>query len=90
MQLLVIGVKPNEAGSAWRFKLLRPWLSFWTGIFLRLGLGFWTAGVTGWEHFEEAQEARYWKLLLSVTRFGGAVSELYALPTTEPSEPARV
>ncbi len=63
MQLLVFGVKPNDVGSAWRFNLLRPWLRFWTGVFLRLGLGFWGAKVTGLENYTAAQEARccsYW------------------------------
>lgn len=54
----MIGVKPNEPGSAWRFKVIRPWLRFWTGVFLRLGLGFWGANVTGWEHFQEAERER--------------------------------
>lgn len=57
-QLLVIGMKPNEPCAPWRFRLLRPWLQFWTGVFLTLGLGFWTARVKGWEHYQEAQEAR--------------------------------
>jgi lysophosphatidylcholine acyltransferase/lyso-PAF acetyltransferase len=57
-RLLVIGVKPNEVGSSWRFNLLRPWLRFWTGVFLRLGLGFWKAKVTGWENYEAALNAR--------------------------------
>lgn len=58
LQVLVIGVKPNEPCSRWRFLLLRPWLQFWTGLFLHVGLGFWDAHVTGWENYKEAQEAR--------------------------------
>mmetsp|Transcript_6129 Transcript_6129/g.17582 ORF Transcript_6129/g.17582 Transcript_6129/m.17582 type:complete len:410 (+) Transcript_6129:361-1590(+) len=57
-RVLVIGVKPNEPGSPWRFNIIRPWLRFWTGVFLRLGLSFWGAQVTGWEHFEEAERER--------------------------------
>ncbi len=64
MQLLVIGVKPNEPASPWRFKLLKPWLSFWTGLFLHVGLGFWTAHVKGWENFKDAQHARCFPLIV--------------------------
>jgi hypothetical protein len=58
LQLLVIGAKPNEPCSPWRLQLLRPWLRFWTGLFLQLGLSFWDVRVKGWEHYREAQEAR--------------------------------
>lgn len=51
-------MKPNEPCAPWRMWLLRPWLQFWTGLFLHLGLGFWDARVKGWENYKEAQEAR--------------------------------
>ena len=57
-QVMVIGVKPNEVGAMWRFRLIRPWLKFWTGIFLRLGLGFWGAKVVGWDNFKKAEQDR--------------------------------
>lgn len=68
-QAMVIGARPNEPGSAWRFSIIRPWLRFWTGIFLRLGLGFWTASVTGWKNFEDAERERYKSLSGSASRF---------------------
>lgn len=58
VRILVIGAKPNEPGGAWRYKLIQPWLQFWTGIFLRLGLGFWGARVTGWENYQQALQDR--------------------------------
>ena len=57
-QLLVIGVKPNEPCAPWRLRLLRPWLRYWTGLFLQLGLSFWNVRVKNWEHYREAEEAR--------------------------------
>lgn len=57
-RVLVIGVEPNHLGSSWRFGILRPWLRFWTGIFLRLGLCFWGTSVKGWQNYEDAKRER--------------------------------
>lgn len=53
----MIGVPINEPLPAWRYWLVRPWLKFWTGLFLRAGLGFWPR-FNGWENYRKAQDAR--------------------------------
>lgn len=53
----MIGVPINEPLPAWRYWLVRPWLKFWTSLFLRAGLGFWPR-FTGWENYRKAQDAR--------------------------------
>lgn len=57
VQLLMIGVPINTPLPAWRYYLVRPWLSFWTGLFLRAGLGFWPCFV-GWKNYRMAQDER--------------------------------
>lgn len=57
-RVLVIGAEPNDPGSSWRFSIIRPWLRFWTGVFLRLGLCFWGASVKGRHNFEVAERER--------------------------------
>ena len=53
----MIGVPINKPLPRWRFYLVRPWLKFWTGLFLRAGLGLWPRFV-GWKHYDQAKKER--------------------------------
>ena len=57
LQILMIGVPINKPLPKWRFLLVRPWLKFWTGLFLRAGLGLWPRFV-GWQNYRQAKKER--------------------------------
>ena len=53
----MIGVPINKPLPKWRFYLVRPWLKFWTGLFMRAGLGLWPR-FHGWKHYDQAKKER--------------------------------
>ncbi len=59
----MIGVPINKPLPKWRFILVRPWLKFWTGLFMRAGLGLWPR-FHGWKHYNQAKKER-WGVILS-------------------------
>jgi len=79
-QVLMIGVPINKPLPKWRFILVRPWLKFWTGLFMRAGLGLWPR-FHGWKHYNQAKKERC-GALLSQQDTGSLLSGLHARHTS--------
>ena len=57
-KLMILGSPINQPLSPARSKMMRPFLSFWADILMRLGFSFWRLPIKGKEHIKAAEEAR--------------------------------
>ncbi|KAK9843883.1 hypothetical protein WJX84_004630 [Apatococcus fuscideae] len=57
-KLIILGSPINEPLSPTRSRIMRPFLSFWADILIRIGFSFWRLPIRGREHIKAAEDAR--------------------------------
>lgn len=57
-KLMILGSPINQPLSPARSRMMRPFLSFWADILMRLGFSFWRLPIKGKEHIKAAEDAR--------------------------------